>query len=88
MAEGSGVLPAAASSTARLYISAVQRLSAPTCSASACSASAMLGNRLAYWEGSARASAALGLTFRRSSRHRPTTCREHSAGQQLQQPAD
>ena len=34
----------------------------------------MLGNRLAYWLGSASDSAALGFTFFRSSRHRPTTC--------------
>ena len=34
----------------------------------------MSGKRLAYWEGSARDSAAFGFTRFRSSRHNPTTC--------------
>ncbi len=37
----------------------------------------MSGKRLAYWEGSASDSAALGFTRLRSSRHTPTTCTPH-----------
>mmetsp|Transcript_1405 Transcript_1405/g.4189 ORF Transcript_1405/g.4189 Transcript_1405/m.4189 type:complete len:227 (-) Transcript_1405:2109-2789(-) len=42
------------------------------CRASAWRAASMSGNKLAYCEGSASDSAALGFTFRRSSRHSPT----------------